>query len=122
MKKHPRILFFTKGAVPTGKERAAAAKLGTNVFFRNACMVQPGDSVEVCDGVAGEVPASYKAMLPSADDALAQWQREIDALTAAAVEPEPAPAPAPASEPTTPAATEPPASAPASTVGGWGGA
>jgi hypothetical protein len=58
-KKSDQILYFTKGAVPTEAEYAAAEQLTGKVVFRNAAFVSPDLSIERCDGVAGSVPEVY---------------------------------------------------------------
>lgn len=56
----PRILFFTKGAVPTTHEVDTAEAISRNVGYRNGAL-DPGDRPEPCDAVAGPaIPELYK--------------------------------------------------------------
>lgn len=73
IKKHPRILFFIKGSVPTVVDVEAADKCGNNVVFRNAMMVPQTCNTENCAGVAGAVPEAYKD-LPNAKKVLADFK------------------------------------------------
>ena len=59
--KNPRILYFTRGMVPTPDEKAEAATFG-KVLFRNVRFISPLHPIEPCDYVAGAVPASYAAI------------------------------------------------------------
>lgn len=76
MFKHPRILFFIKGPVPSTEDRAEALLLGTNVAFRNNLFISADDAIEACDGVAGDVPAEYLAKCPKAADVLTAFNSE----------------------------------------------
>lgn len=78
------ILFFISGALPTEKEREAAAKLESGyaqVKFRNATAV-PSEphALEICDGVAGAVPKLYADKFPAADKAVKAKEGEMKAL------------------------------------------
>lgn len=53
-----RILFFIAGMVPTAEEIAEAEKIGLCVYRNGACY-DSATSTEVCDYVAGAVPAIY---------------------------------------------------------------
>lgn len=64
-----KVLFFVAGNMPTQEDFEAAADLKATVSFRNASAILPDGYVEVCDGVAGEVPESY-AHLPTAAEAI----------------------------------------------------
>lgn len=77
-----RILFFIAGVVPTAEEQQAAAELnGAQVVFRNASAV-PAEkhSLEICDGVAGEVPDLYAEAFPDAAEAIKKRKEELKAL------------------------------------------
>lgn len=76
MKKLAKILYFVKGASPTAEDFANAEEIKGNVVFRNALAVGHGESVEKCDGVAGEVPPAY-SHLPSAEDAVVIFKNKI---------------------------------------------
>lgn len=67
----PRILFFIKGTVPTLEQQLEAEDLvPARVAFRNANLVAPEGSLEICDGVTGDVPDRYKKAYPNAKKAL----------------------------------------------------
>jgi hypothetical protein len=69
--KLPRILFFIKGTVPTLEQQLEAEDLApARVAFRNANLVLAEGSLEVCDGVTGDVPKRYKDAYPTAKKAL----------------------------------------------------
>jgi len=77
MLKHPRILYFINGAVPTAKQQAEATRLGGRVAFRNARFFD-GEK-EACDALAGDVPAALKGTKPSAVEAMQAFQKSLDA-------------------------------------------
>lgn len=80
--KQPVILFFTKGSSPTEEEIEAANELGANVKFRAAKFV--GDEthgLEICDGVAGQVPKTYAEKYPAAEEALASKKLKFKELS-----------------------------------------
>lgn len=82
--KVPRILFFVDGPTPSLRDLAVAAAIGANVVFRNAQAV-PGDahSLEICDGVAGEViPPLYAEAYPTAEDAVENYKAYLAELSA----------------------------------------
>lgn len=75
--KAPKILFFTKGRVPTASEREAADKLGVPVCFRNASFIDPESGVEPCAGVAGAVPKNYAKEFESASKVIGQYAKAV---------------------------------------------
>lgn len=75
MKRYPRILFFIKGTLPSAEAMEVAEKYGPNVAFRNANFVPSSGAIEKCDGVAGEVPETYKE-LPTAEEALKKFEED----------------------------------------------
>lgn len=78
MRRYPQILFFIAGTMPTAKDEADALMLGPNVSFRNASLIVPAATLEKCDGVAGCVPECYAKAFPSAEEAIATFQKEIN--------------------------------------------
>lgn len=75
--KLPRILFFVKGTTPTLEQQLEAEKLAPcRVSFRNALLVSDEGALELCDGVAGEVPARYKDKYPSVRKAIEKFEAE----------------------------------------------
>ena len=58
-----RILFFVSGKI-TEQHKEAADKNG--LIIRSADAYRPGDFIESCDGVCGDVPEAYKKF-PSVD-------------------------------------------------------
>lgn len=72
-KNYPRILYFINGAMPSDEAQEVAETYGPNVAFRNANFVPSSGALEKCDGVAGEVPETYRK-LPSAEDALKAFE------------------------------------------------
>ena len=80
--KPAKILFFVDGPAPTPEDYAEAAELSATVNFRNARAV-PSEphALEICDGVAGKVPAIYAERFPSADEAISKKADELKALT-----------------------------------------
>ncbi len=80
MKRYPRILFFIKGVMPSAEAMEVAEKYGPNVAFRNANFVPSSGAIEKCDGVAGEVPETYKKC-PTAEDALKKFEEERKAAS-----------------------------------------
>lgn len=103
--KHPRVLFFLKGIIPTLEEQSEAEELGNNVAFRNASVIADGDPLEAFDKVAGAIPASYAAEVA---------RREADG------EPE-APEPPKSALPPAGSPVAPPTAAPAPKPGAGGG-
>lgn len=90
----PRILFFVNDCVPSEEQMLEAQGYGTKVSFRNATMVPApifkevknaeGEKIkkllnanflEVCDGVAGDVPELYTSY-PRAEDVLAEYEEK----------------------------------------------
>ena len=89
--KPAKILFFITGAVPSAEEFETAQALNADVKFRNALAVSnEPQSLEVCDGVAGDVPQIYAEAFPDADKAIKLNEAERKAL-AKKVGDEPAP-------------------------------
>lgn len=82
MRKYPRILFFVASVMPTDEDFANAEKLGPNVAFRNASMIPEEGALELCDGVAGLVPARYAETYPTAEDAIGEYEAEREARAA----------------------------------------
>lgn len=80
--KPAKILFFVDGPAPSPEDFAEAAELKATVVFRNARAV-PSEphSLEICDGVAGKVPAIYDRAYPDADEAIEIKAKELKALT-----------------------------------------
>lgn len=66
-KKTNTTLYFTKGAVPTEADYAAAKKLSGKVVFRNAAFANPDLAIEKCHAVAGAVPECYAKAYPVID-------------------------------------------------------
>lgn len=81
--KQIRILYFIKGPMPNTKQEAEAASMHAHVMFRNALHIGEDSRLEECDGVAGEIPASY-SKLPSFNEAIAKRDEEIAAMKARA--------------------------------------
>lgn len=77
--KPARILFFINGPAPSAKDFQAAQKLNANVVFRNGAAVPADGGLEICDGVAGDVPEPYK-FLPTAKEAIEKKQKEVAEL------------------------------------------
>lgn len=75
MKRYPRILYFIKGVMPSAEAQEVAEEYGPNVAFRNANFVPSSGALEACDGVAGDVPDTYKD-LPTAEEALSKFEEE----------------------------------------------
>lgn len=82
MRKYPRILFFVASVMPTDEDFANAEQLGPNVSFRNASMIPEEGALELCDGVAGQVPTRYAEAYPTAEEAIAEYEAERDARAA----------------------------------------
>lgn len=59
-----RILFFVSGKITEQHKEAADNKNG--LIIRSADAYRPGDFIESCDGVCGDVPEAYKKF-PSVD-------------------------------------------------------
>lgn len=80
--KPAKILFFVDGPAPSNEDFAAAGEMKATVVFRNARAV-PSEphSLEICDGVAGKVPAIYAAKYPDAEKAIATKAAELKALS-----------------------------------------
>lgn len=80
--KPAKILFFVDGPAPSPEDYAEAAALNATVNFRNARAV-PSEphALEICDGVAGKVPAIYAERFPAADEAISKKADELKALT-----------------------------------------
>lgn len=75
MKRYPRILYFIKGVMPSAEAQEVAEEFGPNVAFRNANFVPSSGALEACDGVAGDVPETYKN-LPTAEEAIEKFEAE----------------------------------------------
>lgn len=73
--KKAKIIYFVKGFAPKADDFEKASKMNAEVIFRNALIST--DSVEDCDGVAGEVPQAYKDK-PSAEDAIKKVQKALE--------------------------------------------
>lgn len=64
-KRLPKVLFFTKGIVPSDEEIAFAEKIEANVAYRNSQQVPPSKSgLESCDAVCGYAPKQYVDRFP----------------------------------------------------------
>lgn len=110
--KQPRVIYFSKGMVPTEDEIKEAQRCGNNVVVRNASLVEPKlnpGQIEACEYVAGVVPPAYAAKYPSLDLSNPEGPATIVPLTAP-----PSAAPAAPADPasvgtegTTPAAAPP---------------
>ena len=72
-----RILYFINGCTPTEIDVENASQLAGNVVFRNALFVSDEDSLETCDGVAGNVPAIYEGRFLSAQAAIQENTRKL---------------------------------------------
>lgn len=105
--KPAKILYFVDGPAPTPEDFAAAADLSATVNFRNAQAV-PSEphALEICDGVAGKVPAIYAERFPDAETAIATKTAELKALTSKVGD---SPAPKPKGKPAAPVAPVAPA-------------
>jgi len=80
--KQARILYFVNGPAPTPEDFAAADAIAGNVVFRNAqAVTDDPQSLEMCDGVAGRVPALYAAAFPDADTAVDKVAVELADLS-----------------------------------------
>ena len=90
MKHLARILYFVAGVAPSAEDFEAAEKLGANVSFRNANAVPAEGALEICDGVAGEVPERYAEAYPEAKEAIAK-KKKAHAEAAAKLGETPAP-------------------------------
>lgn len=76
MRKYPRILFFINGPVPSAADYDAAEAFGPNCVFRNARLAEDDTgAMEICDGVAGEVPQRYADLRPTAEFAIDEWRK-----------------------------------------------
>ncbi len=77
-----KILFFVDGNAPSPEDFLAASEMKATVMFRNARHV-PSEphSLEICDGVAGKVPAIYAEKFPTAEAAIASRDAALKALT-----------------------------------------
>lgn len=83
--KRAKILFFIDGPAPSNEDFAKAGEMAATVVFRNARAV-PSEphSLEMCDGVAGKVPAIYADKYPDAEKAIKSNIAALRALTAKA--------------------------------------
>lgn len=80
--KPAKILYFVNGPAPAPEDFQAAAELNATVVFRNASVVpSEAHSLEICDGVAGCVPAIYAEKYPTAEEAVSRKKAELQALT-----------------------------------------
>lgn len=79
--KPPKILFFHHGPMPSAAQYAEALDYGSNVQYRNADFVYEGDRPEECQGVAGDIPKSYRK-IPRAAKALAAYRTRMKASLA----------------------------------------
>lgn len=60
--KKTKVIYFIDGPTPTEADHVAVdriAKYRTQVVFRNANLIVPGEALEKCDLVAGHIPALY---------------------------------------------------------------
>jgi hypothetical protein len=83
-RKHCKILYFTKGMVPTDEELAEAEALGTKAF-RCSRFVGITSPIEKCEAVYGDVPKRYKdyfSKLVVEDEPLDFSIGEIEEVTA----------------------------------------
>lgn len=80
--KPAKILFFVDGHAPKPEDFQAAAEMAATVVFRNARAV-PSEphSLEICDGVAGKVPALYAEKFPTAEEAISKKKKELKELS-----------------------------------------
>lgn len=78
MKKLAKILYFVNGPAPTAEDFTIAYDIRANVVFRNATAVSDCESLEICHGVAGNVPEIYKH-LPTAEEAIEAFDKGIAA-------------------------------------------
>lgn len=88
IKKHPRIIYFIKGAAPTADDLAGALKLGANVVFRNVQFIGQPNCLEACAGVAGAVPPAYANCADGAE-VIAEFNASIGVDAPAAIPPIP---------------------------------
>lgn len=98
----PRILFFVNDCVPSEEQLLEAQGYGSKVSFRNAQFVPApvykkikgkgekmekvllnANSLEKCDGVAGDVPDLYEGY-PLAEDVMEEYDSQRKALLAEA--------------------------------------
>jgi hypothetical protein len=78
--KLPKILFFVKGPFPSDEDKAfaKASEKQALTVFRNALAVPTENhSLEICDGVAGAVPAIYAKKFPKAEKAIAAYKETL---------------------------------------------
>lgn len=76
--KYPFILFFIDGSMPSREQQLAAERMApARVAFRNAQYIGTDGSLEICDGVIGEVPKRY-ADMPTAEEAIAAFVKKRD--------------------------------------------
>lgn len=77
-----KILYFVSGPAPSAAQLAEALEMNANVMFRNATAVPAEQhSIELCDGVAGDVPPLYANAYPDYEDAIAAKTSELKALS-----------------------------------------
>lgn len=74
MKRYPRIIFFTRGVVPSTEAYVIAEGFGANVVFRNANHIPETGCLERCDGVTGDVPARYKEKYRDAEIVIEEFE------------------------------------------------
>ncbi len=68
-----RVIFFIADCAPTKEELAECESLERpkrHLVYRNASQVQPKDSLEKCDAVAGCVPPSYSHLPVATKDGI----------------------------------------------------
>lgn len=113
MLKHPRILYFIKGPIPSEDDQFKARQFGTNVVFRNAIFADTL-AAEPCAGVTGEVPPEYAKKYPTAEVAWAEFEGKNKVPpTAATPADQTPPAPTAPAQPVLPPAPAAPAQPPA---------
>lgn len=80
--KQAKILYFVSGPAPTAEQLAEANEMSATVVFRNALAVPAEQhSLEICDGVAGDVPQLYAEEFPTAEDAINAKAAELKSLS-----------------------------------------
>jgi hypothetical protein len=75
-KNMPRVLWYTKSMPITEEDLEGAAKLSSNVGFRNGSL-NPGDRPEPADAVAGHVPEALAKLAP-----VVKTRKDLDAVMA----------------------------------------
>ena len=79
--KPAKILYFVNGTLPTPNDFKKASEISGNVVFRNANFVPNEEhALEICDGVAGNVPEIYAKRFPSAEIAVREKANQLEIL------------------------------------------